>query len=196
MSLQETPTPPSNIDFSRHRMSGTRLVMAGMLCNLSEAYSSVRDTKGGHTPVIEGVSSAAMEQNSAADADLRGVPAEEISNMESTKSKWPECLTVSITLKRTDWYQVINIHPESLSYWRCMCFVLSWWCLWMLQDVKMVNQQNTIPLKRSIREGWLRTRLSCPRINHLRKMPKVTTRLWYREGVLQLWNRTLLLLLT
>ena len=96
-------------------MSGTRLVMAEMLCNLSEAYSSVRDTKGDHTPVIEGVSSAAMEQNSAADADLRGVPAEEISNMDSTKSKWQECLTVSITFKRTDWYQVIYIHPESLS---------------------------------------------------------------------------------
>ena len=78
----------------------------------SKAQSNVRDDP---MRVIEEGSSAAMEQNSSDDADLRGVPGDETSNMESTKSKWPECLTVSITLKLTDWYRVIYIHPESLS---------------------------------------------------------------------------------
>ena len=69
----------------------------------SKAQSNVRDAKSDPMLVIEEGSSAAMEQNCSDDADLRGVPGDETSNMESTKSKWPECLTVSITLKLETW---------------------------------------------------------------------------------------------
>ena len=145
---------------------------------LSKDQSSVKDAKSDHMPVIEGGSSASMEQNSADDDDLRGVPADETSNVESTKSKWPECPAMAITFETASLIQsALHSSPKCVII-SLYVFPISWWCLWMLQNVMMVYQQNTIPLKRNVREGWLRTRLSSPRINHLWNMPKVTTRLW------------------